>query len=321
MKAIHLILFCCTRILAMLSVVSLMTIADEGKAQSCSGVSAQIQSMSAGNTTNKVGWTIGGTGTGCADSVPPTYYLSITVNTTQTYYDSSWTGNSSGSETLGGITSGTVTDEASDGSCSANFYATWDSEVLADDDGYFPPIDLDGNGWDDPDCAESSFIWYYGTPTWTSDCEVNSYTEVDTDTGYYYTYDLELSTPYTDSLLYSTLVAGIPAYSGGLPPGNGTASYSLDSNHYTATGTKMEYRFAVSSCLPNQSYLVQWYQVTTYPNGTTSAQNMEEEVSSSGDPTVPAYTSVREVDVPSQPSSITETGATVTQENAGNPGD
>jgi hypothetical protein len=129
-----------------------------------------------------------------------------------------------------------------------------------------------------------------------------------------------LSDEFTDEMLRSKLIAAIEA--SGYPSdwtinppnvGFGSASYSLDSNHYNASGSKMEYKFHITDCQPNTSYWVTWDEVTTYPNSSASSvQHMQEDIEGSGDPVNGVDGSVHTVNVPGTPSTISVDNINVT---------
>jgi hypothetical protein len=120
-----------------------------------------------------------------------------------------------------------------------------------------------------------------------------------------------LSTLYTDPMLRGYMLAAIPAYPAAWATNvNSSAYYHLTSDHLTANGGRMKYRFHVTDCVadPNVSYLIKWDEVTTYDDPTipSSIKHMKERVPGTADPINGVYSSEHEVAVPSTTCVITE---------------
>jgi hypothetical protein len=130
-----------------------------------------------------------------------------------------------------------------------------------------------------------------------------------------------LDNEYTDLMLRGDAMSLMPAYPKKLDGSfrwannaNSSAYYHLTADHYTASAGKMKYRFHVTDCVKDEIYLVKWWQITVPDNvyTVTSYELLEEKVTGNGDPVNGVYTSEREVGPPAAPSTIYETGWTVT---------
>src|SRR6478736_582521 len=125
--------------------------------------------------------------------------------------------------------------------------------------------------------------------------------------GYYdFLASKELSSEYTDSELSGHIKSILPAYPSSWSQGSQEAWYSLDESHTFGSGKKMLYRFKIPQTGKEETYQVEWDEITTYPNGApSSANHMSEQIDGTGDPEVPAIGTDHTVDVPSEPCTIT----------------
>ena len=105
---------------------------------------------------------------------------------------------------------------------------------------------------------------------------------------------IQLEDEYTDAMLLQDIMDTMGDYSA-WADGSAAASFSINGNHTSATVQALKYRFKLPTTEKDITYKVEWDEVTTYPDGTSSSSHMEEEVDGTGDPTVPVYTSEHEV--------------------------
>jgi hypothetical protein len=224
------------------------------------------------------------------------------------------------------------------GSAQANKIVIYDGDPgdTSSDFNYSGTLSSDCNTWSDGGSAIATVNSWIGSvsPTstpctaTTSGIDSSGSSSGSSDYGYYNdSYDenntTTLGSLYTDAMLRSYLLAAIPSYpSTWAANANSSAYYTLTSDHLTAAGGRMKYRFHLTAYTVNFSYRVTWDQVTTYPNNSPapSVQHMQEEIQGNGDPVNGTYGSVHEVDVPGTPSTITEANVNVTLSSGDNPG-
>jgi hypothetical protein len=129
------------------------------------------------------------------------------------------------------------------------------------------------------------------------------------------------SQPYTDDVLIANIKTATSVYPTNWLSGCGAAFWQWgNTNHSSAAGGKMKYRFYLTNTQLHQTYKIKWHERTTYLNGALSSQNMSEEVAGNGDPVNGVYSSTREVAMPTAECKITEVEDSVTVVSSGQGG-
>jgi hypothetical protein len=126
-----------------------------------------------------------------------------------------------------------------------------------------------------------------------------------------------LTSEFTDPMLRGKMMSLIPATFGGWMNATGafaSAFYSLDINHFNASGLRSQYYFHITDCQPHTSYIILWDEVTTYADGGQPplVKHLSEEVESNGDPVAGTDSSMHTAEVPVSPSVVTEENIRVT---------
>jgi hypothetical protein len=267
----------------------------------------------------------------CQISTPPKYYL---VETVENNANASVSG--SPGDNLALDTTTTTTAYPTNACSQTNTYAGSASDSASSCSGTI--IDPIAGTWSDPcvayPIAETAFFvnlaYTEGGGSTNETCSSTS--DVFTETGSW-TYGTgsvsgsatstsTLSTEFTDGMLYGYVVALLPPYQAYWTIGVSSAFYTLSSDHTSAAGGKMKYRFHITDCIQNQKYLVTWDEITTYPNSnqTPVVSHLKEKLTGNGDMTVGVYTNPREKDVPATPSTITIANWSVTYDSSGSGG-
>ncbi|MDE3100007.1 MAG: hypothetical protein KGJ88_11095 [Verrucomicrobiota bacterium] len=122
-----------------------------------------------------------------------------------------------------------------------------------------------------------------------------------------------LSKQYTDEMLKSDTKALIPPFGTNWESGGSAAGYWLSDDHSTDGMGRMKYRFYVSKCYneKEQSYELTWLEVTDYPTGPPNIQHRHKNYTGDGNP-AGQYIDGSTVDVPAQPSFISEIAPSAT---------
>ena len=293
---------------------------------------------SADATRGKIGYT------GCAAVLPPHYFLVQTTVRNFSYDDTP------------GITASlneTTINEYDDVHAYAtNEICNWVAPILdlgcsgtnavdaGDDENYIMTITDNNCDWSSPSGpippgTQEMWPWTedHTGEIITTNCVDSPDSSISTVDNYYtdgvsLTRDMKttftFSNPYTDDSLRSDIIGmlgPLPDLLFGSPPCQ--AWWQIDSIfHACGSASEMEYTVGVLSSVINVSYLVQWNEVTTYPDGSSTSVPKYEYVVGTGDPINPAFGAIHVVAVPTVLSVISETSPTATvAPPPANPGD
>jgi hypothetical protein len=117
-----------------------------------------------------------------------------------------------------------------------------------------------------------------------------------------------LSNPFTDGMLKDQIKARLPSWPTNWSGGTGTASYYLDDDHICGSGSKMIYRLKVPQSEKMTIYTLQWQEIQAFWDTTnTVATTINEDITGTGDPDVPATGQEHDVDMPGNLCYIYET--------------
>jgi RHS repeat-associated protein len=100
-----------------------------------------------------------------------------------------------------------------------------------------------------------------------------------------------LASEYTDTDLRNNMLPIMPSYPSEWASGSGEGAwYALSADHLEGTGQRSLYRFKIPDSRTNETYRIQWKEVTTFGNGGKAAvKKMSEDIEGTGNPTNFAY--------------------------------